>query len=744
MSTKILPGGEGLLRDEIFEDLAARGGRGRTEEEVFSRWSERVHGMAVRGALDALARQGRLMKQGERWVPVDSTSLIVAELEATDAGHGIAISTERRGERYFVDRRRLDGALHGDRVLLDPDRRGGRRGRGRRGGSGKLPTASVERIVHRRHDLVVGSLARDEHDHFWLLPFDPKVPIEIEVTSETDPGREGDFAVVETVERARDAGYVEARLREHLGPLERAGVDTLVLLRHFDIPEDIPERVLEEATELPEDPSPSDIAGREDLREETVVTIDGESARDFDDAISLSRQPDGTVRLGVHIANVSHYVEEGSVLDLEAYRRSTSVYYPERAVPMLPERLSNGLCSLRPGVPRLTLSVFLDIDLSGRVRRRRFARTVIQSSRRLTYEEVRRLLEEPRAEDEERYGDVLPMLIDARALMAVLHRNRIARGSLDFDLPEGDVVLDTDGYVVGIRPEERNVAHRIIEEFMIAANEAVALELDDGDIPGLYRVHERPAVEDLEELVAILEPLGIDLQGDLSQLHPRELRDVLRQVEGKPEGPFVAAVVLRAQRRAAYSPECEGHYALASNHYLHFTSPIRRYPDLLVHRQLERHLDGADTNRDGLRSRLPYVGEHTSRCERRAERSERELLQWKKVRFLASRIGDHFKGRITGVQPFGLFVQLTDYFVDGLVHVSTLDDYYEHDAARHRLVGRRSGRSFELAQEVEVQLVDVELRHRGLDLELVEEETAAKAEPGSDRRDRSRRRGRGG
>jgi ribonuclease R len=438
--------------------------------------------------------------------------------------------------------------------------------------------------------------------------------------------------------------------------------------------------------------------------------------------VSIERLPGGNFRLGVHIAAVAQYVEDGSALDLEAYRRGTSVYYPERAVPMLPERLSNGLCSLRPGVPRLTLSAFLDIDRGGHILSRRFAETVIQSTRRLTYTEVRRVLEEPRDTDAAEYGPVLPALREMGELMRILNAARMARGSIDFDLPEGDVILDTDGEMVGIQPGQRNVAHRLIEEFMIAANEAVAFELVSREVPALYRVHTPPSPERLEELQELLATFGLKLRGDLNDLPPGALQEVTRAAQGRPEEHFISSVVLRTLQRAVYEPECLGHYALASEYYCHFTSPIRRYPDLIVHRQLRSLLRGQaeeQTARTRIAERLPDMGEHTSRMERRAEQSERDLLQWKKVRFLAGRAGETFPGRITGVQPFGLFVQLDGYYVDGLVPIRTMaDDYYRYEPEAHRLVGERNHRIFRLADPVEVVLVGASPRVRGLDFKL--------------------------
>ena len=424
----------------------------------------------------------------------------------------------------------------------------------------------------------------------WLLPFDSRMSVDLPVEGAGEVP-EGTY-VVAAVEARRGGGEPRARLVEVLGDLATPGVDVEVVLRHYGIPERFPEEALAAAAGLPEAPGGEDWRGREDLRGQVVVTIDGESARDFDDAVSIERVSEG-FRLGVHIADVGHYVAAGGALDREAYRRGTSVYYPERVVPMLPEALSNGLCSLRPGVPRLTMSAFLDVDRAGMVTRRRFASTVIQSARRLTYNEVRRVLEEPRPEDAAEYGPVLGALREMRELTAVLHGVRERRGSLDFDLPEGSVELDTDGIVVGVLAYERNIAHRLIEEFMIAANEAVAYELVRMGVPALYRVDDAPSRERLEDLRAQLAPLGIAIKGDFDALPPAVLQGVLRQVEGRPEEELVSAMVLRTLQRAVYSPECRGHYALASSWYTHFTSPIRRYPDLVVHRQLKALLRAA-------------------------------------------------------------------------------------------------------------------------------------------------------
>jgi len=707
-----LPGAEGLLRRDIAALLegAARDGlddgqlRGRVEATAEE----------LKQALEDLQAAGGAVEIEGRWYAPRHSGFSVGIVELLDEGDAVIRPGPREEAAFFVRRRNLKQALNGDTVLVR------RLSRKAQPWTGRLPEAAVVRVLAQRHKTLVGTLERSDRGR-WLVPFDPKASVELPVGGAKDIPE--DHYVVVAVERPAPGRPPRGRLVEVLGDPELPGVDVLVVLRHYGIPEDFPDAVLDAAHRFPADPQPQDWAGREDLRERIVITIDGESARDFDDAVSIDRLPDGVFRLGVHIADVSHYVREGDPLDLEAYQRGTSVYYPERAIPMLPEGLSNGLCSLRPNVPRLTVSVFLDINRDGEILSCRFAETVIRSARRMTYTEVRRILEEPRTEDATTYGPVLPALREMHHLMQILNHARTLRGSIDFDLPEGNVELNTDGVMVGVSAEERHVAHRLIEEFMIAANEAVALELVSRGIPALFRVHSAPATARVEDLRELLASFGLTLRGDSENLPPSALQEVLREVQGRPEEHFVSSVVLRTLQRAAYDPQCLGHYALASPYYCHFTSPIRRYPDLVVHRQLKAFLKGAaerEAERSRLPERLPVMAEHASQTERRAEQSERDLLQWKKVRFLAGRAGEVFRGRITGVQPFGLFVQLEGYYVDGLVPIRSMaDDYYRFEPEAHRLVGERNGRVLRLADPVEVVLVGSSPRHRGLDFKLV-------------------------
>ncbi|HEX4959731.1 MAG TPA: ribonuclease R [Thermoanaerobaculia bacterium] len=702
-------GAEGLLRQEVSARLDEAGREGLEAEQL-----QRLVGASPEELARTLARlqgEGKAVEMEGRWLAPRHTGWTVGLVEKLEDGDALIRPGVRGEPALLVRRRNLKRAQEGDRVVV---RRLGKA----RPWDDRPAEGTVVKVLGPGYESLVGSLETDERGIRWLVPFDSRVSLELHVEGAAGIP-DGHFVVV-AVERPGRAPV--GRVMEVLGDPETPGVDVLVVLRHHGIPEDFPGEVTDLAGRFPADPRPQDWAGREDLRERTIITIDGETARDFDDAVSIERLPAGVFRLGVHIADVSHYVKDGDALDLEGYRRGTSVYYPDRAIPMLPEGLSNGLCSLRPQVPRLTLSVFLEIDRDGVIRARRFAETVIRSTRRMTYTEVRRVLEEPRPEDAAEYGPVLPMLREMHHLMQILHHARTLRGSIDFDLPEGDVVLNTDGVMVGIFPEERNVAHRIVEEFMIAANEAVAYELVSRSIPALYRVHAQPSPERLEELSELLATFGLKLRGELENLPPIALQEVLREVRGKPEEKFVSSVVLRTLQRAVYDPQCLGHYALASQFYTHFTSPIRRYPDLVVHRQLKALLNGRTQEWEATRlpERLPAIAEHTSTTERRAEQSERDLLQWKKVRFLAGRAGETFKGRITGVQPFGLFVQLDGYFVDGLVPIRTMgDDFYRYEPEAHRLVGEHQGRTFRLADPVEVVLVGASKKARGLDFTLV-------------------------
>ncbi|MDX1645277.1 MAG: VacB/RNase II family 3'-5' exoribonuclease, partial [Thermoanaerobaculia bacterium] len=615
-----LPGHSETEKRRLFEALEGRGKKGAQVGELVETSGTDLEPADVAELLRELEREGEAVEWNGRWYALRFTRWVVGRVEILRGGRALGRTGTEEEAGYFIPKGDLNGARDGDLVLLKP-----RKKKGKQHG---LPPASVAKILERRFRRVVGR-AVPWHGGFRLEPFDPRTNLDVDLRgSLPKEGKPGDYVVAELLDQPGRRGHLAARVTELLGDDDAPGVDMEVVLAHYEIPDEFPGQVLEAVEGAPEDPGPDDLAGRRDLSRDTIVTIDGESARDFDDAISVE-ETDRGFRLGVHIADVSHYVAEGSALDREAYRRGTSVYFPERAVPMLPEVLSNGLCSLRPDVPRLTVSVFLDIDRDGEVVKRRFAKSWIKSHRRMTYREVARLLEEPQPGDEEEYGDVLAMLGRAQKLMRKLLDRRLAAGSLDFDLPEVDLQLDARGRVVEIHPAERTVAHRIIEEFMITANRAAARELDSHEMPALHRVHPPPDESTLEETKAALAAIGYTLASYQGGVNPEIFQRVLSQAHGGDRESLVSTLVLRAMQRAVYSAEGTGHFALSLGDYAHFTSPIRRYPDLIVHRQLKRILDGRRDDAD-LRRRLPAMAEHTRTTARRAESAERELVKWKK------------------------------------------------------------------------------------------------------------------
>ncbi len=514
------------------------------------------------------------------------------------------------------------------------------------------------------------------------------------------------------------------RVIETLGFIWEPGVDIEVVIRKYKLPHQFPDEVLADAEKIPSEIGPSEIEGRRDLRDREIVTIDGESARDFDDAVEVNRLPNGNWQLGVHIADVSHYVPEGSAIDREAYERATSVYFPGRVVPMLPERLSNGICSLNPQVDRLTMSVLMEIDSEGRVVDKEFFRSVIRTRERMTYTDVNQIIDGPGPELRERYEPLLDLFDRMAQLYRILRSRRSRRGSLDFDLPQHEVLLTEQGEIESITALARNDAHRLIEEFMLAANETVAQHLFFASQPAVYRNHAAPDLAKLEDLKNLLQEFGYKLKGNLEEIRPAELQRILRKVEGTPEEQLLSELILRSMKRAVYSPECQGHFALAFEQYTHFTSPIRRYPDLIVHRQLgdlirRGALHGQE--REAKESYHVTAAMHSSEQERRAEAAEREVMEWKKVIFMLDKVGETFAGRVTGVAPFGLFIELEEHFVQGLVPIASIGgDYWQYLDREHRLKGERSHREFRLGDPVVVEVVEVDEDRRQIELRLKE------------------------
>lgn len=678
---------------------------------------------AFRAALERLEAAGRVVRtRTRRYGLPERMNLAVGVLHCHPKGYAFLIQPD--GEDVFIPAENLGGAMHRDRVVVRLV------GRGR---DGRKPEGEVIRILERANRELVGRLegqpGRDGYG--FVTPLDQRLFWDVFIPAgQLGGAKPGDMVVVEITRWPERRRGPEGRVVRVLGPADAPGVDVAAIVAKAGLRVEFPAAALAQAERVPERVTARDRRGRRDLRDWLVVTIDGADAKDLDDAVSLQRLPEGgeaVWRLGVHIADVSHYVPEGSPLDLEARRRATSVYLVDRVVPMLPPRLSNGICSLNPRVDRLTVSVVMDFDARGRRVAYEIFPSVIRSRHRLTYEGVQRMLEGSPDDPEvralrEQHADVLPMLEDMAQLAARLTARRERRGSIDFDIAEVKVVLDEQGMPRELLRRERTVATRIIEEFMIAANETVAEHCHWRQVPFIYRVHEEPDPEEVEELAAFLTILGYPLP-PRRKLHPRLFQRVLKQVEGRPEEYLVNAVVLRTMKRARYATEALGHFGLAARFYCHFTSPIRRYPDLVVHRIVKELVTRGSLppeRVERLEAMLPEIADHCSQQERVAEEAERESVDLKKVQFMVDKVGETYRGIISGVAPFGLFVTLPN-LVEGLVHVSTLtDDYYHYEEKLYSLVGERTRRTFRLGDEVEVVVAKVDPEARTVDLVLAE------------------------
>ncbi len=667
--------------------------------------------------LKALVASGDLIQiRGERFGLPEKMDLHVGRLETHPAGYGFVIPERPldNGGDIYVPGPQLGEAMHGDRVLARIERvKDGGRVEGR-----------VIRILERRQTWLVGRYDRDESGMAFVVPFDRRVLMDIFIPAGHEGGASpGEMVTVELTRFPTASRGASGRIAEVLGDIDAPGVDTEIIIRKYGIPDAHSPESIAEALRLGGAVAERDIRGRSDFRSLLTVTIDGEHARDFDDAITLEKLPNGHFWLGVHIADVSHYVEEGSALDREAYERGTSVYFPERAVHMFPSELSTGLCSLNPRVDRLVQSCFMEVDRHGTVVRSEFHDGVINSNERMTYTDVNGILTNRDPELLQRYAPLVPFFESMQELFRILNDARRRRGSIDFDLNEAEVIVDAGGVVEAIIALQRNVAHRLIEEFMLLANETVASYLDAQAAPALYRVHEEPDVLKVSKFEDFIVGFGYSLGAPLTALRPRHFQKVIERIQGKPEEKPIALLMLRTMQKARYAPDNLGHFGLASASYTHFTSPIRRYPDLVVHRALRAARHGAltDEQREAWTEDLPETARHASEMERRADDAERELLQWKKVKFMADKVGDEFEAYIVGVAAFGLFTELIEHYVEGLVHVSTMaDDYYRFVEAAHMLRGENTQKTYRLGDKVTVQVIRVNMDVRQIDLGLVE------------------------
>ena len=666
--------------------------------------------------LKTLVTDGVLLKiRGNRFGLAEKMDLVVGRLQSNPRGFGFVVPEHaaKGTEDVYIASGNLMEAMHGDRVVVRIERHSDRGAEGR-----------IIRILERSQEHLVGRFDVDGSNMGYVVPFDRRILTDIHVpTGEWSSAEPGEMVLVEITRWPTAARGPVGRVVEVLGRIEEPGVDTQIIIRKHNIPDVHSDEAIEEAKRIGTAVKERDIRGRTDFRQVPTVTIDGEHARDFDDAITIEQLPSGHYWLGVHIADVSHYVREDSALDEEAYERGTSVYFPERAVHMFPSELATGLCSLNPHVDRLVQSCLMEVDRRGTVVRYEVHDGVINSDARMTYTAVNEILTDRNPGTIAQYAGLVPMFEQMHDLFAILNARRRRRGSVDFDLPETELVLTEYGEIEAIIPSERNVAHRLIEEFMLLANETVAAHLVDQGAPALHRVHEPPDEKKTMDFDEFISTLGFSLGAHGRAIRPKHFQKLIDRIKGTPVERPIAALMLRTMQKARYDASPLGHFGLAAEHYTHFTSPIRRYPDLVVHRMLRevRHSQILDARRAELDDELPDIAKHTSEMERRADEAERELLQWKKVRFMADKVGDEFHGFITGVAAFGLFVELVEHFVEGLVHISSMaDDYYRFVEQQHMLRGENTKRVYRLGDKVTVQVVRVDMERRQVDLGLVD------------------------
>ena len=586
---------------------------------------------------------------------------------------------------------------------------------------GKRQEGVVVKVLERGMPEIVGTYQLNR-DFGFVISDNPKFSKDIFIPRKEAAGiKNGDKVIAVITDYGSGNKNPEGKIKENLGNIRTPGTDILAIVKSFGIPSEFPEKVMKQAQRVPDHVLDADRDGRLDLRHLQTVTIDGEDAKDLDDAISLTKEGD-IYHLGVHIADVSNYVQYNSALDREALKRGTSVYLADRVVPMLPERLSNGICSLNQGEDRLALSCLMDINEKGKVVSHQIAETVINVNERMCYTDVKNILEDTDEEAKKRYEALIPMFFMMKELSGILRNSRHHRGSIDFDFPESKIILNAAGKAIDVKPYEANVATRIIEDFMLMANETVAQEYCTEEIPFVYRTHDNPDPEKVESLLTLLHNQGVKIQKAREEITPKEIQQIIESIEGLPNEAMISRLVLRSMKQAKYTTECSGHFGLAAKYYCHFTSPIRRYPDLQIHRIIKDNLRGR-LMREGRTEHyaeiLDEVARQSSVCERRADEAERESDKLKKAEYMSYHLGEEFEGIISGVTGWGLYVELPNT-VEGLVHVNTLrDDYYVFNQESYELCGEMTKKVYKLGDKVRVRVADADKMLKTVDFELV-------------------------
>lgn len=682
-----------------------------------------------RRILQELLAEGKLMLTVKGKYMKSNGKVLTGTFISNSKGFGF-VEIEGREEDLFIPEDKTNGAFHKDivEVALLPGR------------DGKRQEAQVLKIIARGMTTVVGTFERSRENYGFVIPDNTKLAQDVFVPKEHSMGAvSGHKVVVELTDYGTDKHSPQGKVIEILGHVNDPGVDIMSIVRGYELPAEFPEKVMNQAARTAQEVSDADRAGRRDLRDVVMVTIDGEDAKDLDDAVSVSFDGE-KYHLGVHIADVTNYVQENSALDREALKRGTSVYLVDRVIPMLPHALSNGICSLNEGVDRLALSCLMTVDQKGEITDYEICESVINVNKRMSYRVVQELLTEdgltekvpqPGEEDYREYAGLLPVFREMETLAGLLREKRRKRGSIDFDFPECKIYLDSEGRPTDIKPYERNTATDIIEDFMLAANETVAQHFYWMELPFVYRVHDVPDADRLQKLASIISNFGYSMKAvgrakskvGSEEIHPKEIQKLLAKIAGTPEEAMISRMALRSMKQAKYSVECTGHFGLACAYYCHFTSPIRRYPDLQIHRIIKEQLRGRmnEERTAHYRELLPEVAKHSSETERRADEAERETDKLKKVEYMEQHVGESFDGVISGVTGWGLYVELPNT-VEGLVHISKLyGDYYYYSEKSSELVGEATGRCFKLGMPVRVNVDGCDRFTRTIDFSLEEE-----------------------
>ena len=665
--------------------------------------------------LKTMEKEGLIVrtKKDKFGVP-ERLGLISGKLEVHSKGYGFLIP-ENEGEKdVFIPSSSMNGAMNGDKVLVQITREDIK---------GKKREGEVREVLSRANNKIIG-VYEDSRNFGFVVPEDSRLNQDIFISKKDRNGaNEGDLVICEIVKWADKRRSPEGVIKEVLGKKGDKGLDILTIIKKYGLPEEFPDKVLNYAENIEEEIPEKEYARRTDLRNLRMVTIDGEDAKDLDDAVSIERLDNGKFRLGVHIADVSHYVKEKNPLDREALKRGTSVYLIDRVIPMLPKKLSNGICSLNPKVDRLALSCFMIIDNKGKVIQHEIEETVIKTSERMTYTDVTKILENNDEELIKRYDYLVDDFKAMEELCIILREKRMRRGAIDFNFEESKIILNDLGKPVDIKPYDRAIANRIIEEFMLVCNETIAEHMYWTNLPFVYRIHEDPDEEKLEKFKEFVYNLGYVVRWG-QEAHPRALQDILDKVKGKKEETVVSTLLLRSMMQAKYSPECVGHFGLAAKYYCHFTSPIRRYPDLQIHRIIKEQLNGKiDEKRIAKLSNIVEItSKQSSEMERLAQEAEREVDDLKKAEYMQERIGEEFSAIISSVTSFGLFAELPNT-IEGLIHITALDDdYYIYDEAHLCLIGERTKKVYRLGDEVKVRCSRVDIDNREVYFDLIEEE----------------------